>query len=148
MLTWLYSASCGHVYSHHSITVTVAFFSQGFSPVSTFPWTKSEPQPTSPCVPHELSSELWANARVLPGKGVSGCKCLQHVPLIHKAEGPVMIPRRYSRKPLSGWEVEEGMLGNGMRALPESQPLERQIERTPLVWHLLGWITSIRPDQD
>lgn len=55
-----------------------------------------------------------------------------------------MILQRYSRKPLSGWEVEEGMLGNGMRALPESQPLERESERTPLVWHLLGWITSVK----
>ncbi len=55
-----------------------------------------------------------------------------------------MILQRYSRKPLSGWETEERMLGNGMGVLPESQPLERQSERTLLLWHLLGWITSIK----
>lgn len=47
-----------------------------------------------------------------------------------------MIVLRCSRKLTSGRDADEGMPGNGMRVLPESEPLER--ERTPLVWHLRG----------
>lgn len=32
--------------------------------------------------------------------------------------------------------------------LPESQPLERESVRTPLVWHVSGWITSIKLGQE
>lgn len=55
------------------VTLIVTFLSQVFSAVSTFPWAKVCGLSPRLYVLYELSSELWANVRVLPGKGVAGC---------------------------------------------------------------------------